>query len=481
MSTGASEPESSQPVPVQTQPLTGTTWPRPPWYVSQPASENKGPSVRLPALSATPNSPATPVFLTPLYANDAAPMQHLLSNPLVAAGLLNVPTPYTIEQAHHWINLNRDPSSSSLLAWAIRTHYPNDAGLYIGGLSLTRRDEAPDGTATYELGYSLSPEFWGKGIMKNASVALLTWATEEAGVEEVFVRVETSNGRSKGVIDGIPGFVGEEDQEVDWKGEKRVIHCSCNQQFKHRALGPELSFRFMSRQNDILESLYISRDPKAANMALNQELSALYNNFHNGGAPKEVSQTILESAKVLQSDFTTNRRVIQAGEELPAFTLPDATGKSVASASLLESGPILISFYRGDWCPYCNIELRGLQKRLPDFKAKGVTLVAITPQLPDTALTTVEKHSLEFPVLSDAGNAFARQLGLVHKQPEGILSLHKSFGIDYNKINGDESHEIPFPATILVDAKGIVRNVFVDADITKRLEPDTALEWTDAL
>lgn len=226
--------------------------------------------------------------------------------------------------------------------------------------------------------------------------------------------------------------------------------------------------------------LFHSAKPTAVNMALNQELSTLYNNFHNGGAPKEVSQVILDSTKTLQSDFA-NRKIIHAGEEFPAFNLPDATGKPVTSASLLESGPILISFYRGDWCPYCNIELRALQKRLPDFKAKGVTLVAITPQLPDTTLTTVEKHSLEFPVLSDVGNTFSRQLGLVHKQPEGIQTFHKSVGVDYKKSHGDETYEAPFPATILVDAKSIVRNVFVDADIAKRLEPDTALGWVDAL
>ncbi|KFY80024.1 hypothetical protein V499_01069 [Pseudogymnoascus sp. VKM F-103] len=214
-------------------------------------------------------------------------------------------------------------------------------------------------------------------------------------------------------------------------------------------------------------------------MALNQELSALKSSFH-GTVPKEVSQVILKSAEELQSIFDSTK-VVQVGAELPSFTMPDATGKSITSSSLLASGPILISFYRGDWCPYCNIELRALQKRLPDFKAKGVTLVAITSQLPDTTFTSVEKHSLEFSVLSDVGNKFARQLGLVHRQPEGIIRFHTGRGIDYKTQYGDKSYEIPFPATILVDAKGVVRNTYVDPDITKRLEPDTALEWVAAL
>ena len=149
-------------------------------------------------------------------------MQQIMSNPRVAAGLLNVPMPYGITEANTWISLNRGPTSPRLLTWAIRIHFPTDAGLFIGSVSLTERT-APDGSASYELGYALGPEFWGRGIMKNASHALLTWATEEAGVEEIFVRVESTNGRSKGVIDGTPGFVREEDQEIDWKGEKKVV------------------------------------------------------------------------------------------------------------------------------------------------------------------------------------------------------------------------------------------------------------------
>lgn len=224
MPTGASELVSNQPAPAQTQPLTGaTTWSRPPWYSFQPATPNEGTSVSLPALPATPTSPETPLFLTPLYPNDASSMQQIMSNPRVAAALLNVPMPYGIAEANSWISLNGgDSSSSGLLTWAIRIHYPSDAGLFIGSVSLTSKT-GPDGAVMYELGYALSPEFWGRGIMKNAVFALMIWATEEAGVEEVFVRVESTNGRSKGVIDGIPGFVGEEDQEIDWKGGRKVV------------------------------------------------------------------------------------------------------------------------------------------------------------------------------------------------------------------------------------------------------------------
>ncbi|OBT86399.1 hypothetical protein VE02_05281 [Pseudogymnoascus sp. 03VT05] len=223
MPADASEPESNQPAQAQTQPLTeATTWPHPSWYSFQPATPNDGLSLSLPPLPAIPTSPETPLFLTPLYSNDASSMQQIMSNPRVAAALLNVPMPYGIAEANSWIALNGDSSSSGLLTWAIRIHYPNDAGLFIGSVSLTNKT-GPDGAVMYELGYSLSPEFWGRGIMKNAVFALMIWATEEAGVEEVYVRVESTNGRSKGVIDGIPGFVGEEDQEIDWKGGKKVV------------------------------------------------------------------------------------------------------------------------------------------------------------------------------------------------------------------------------------------------------------------
>ena len=125
--------------------------------------------------------------------------------------------------------------------------------------------------------------------------------------------------------------------------------------------------------------------------------------------------------------------------------------------------------------------MHNLQKHLPAFVAKGVTLVAITPELPDRTLSTTEKIELKFPVLSDVGNTFARKLGIVWKQPDTLKPVFKQFGHDLNKFNGDDSFEVPYPATILVDGKGVVRNLYVEPDYTKRLEPEVALGWVDEL
>ena len=141
----------------------------------------------------------------------------------------------------------------------------------------------------------------------------------------------------------------------------------------------------------------------------------------------------------------------------------------------------MISFYRGEWCPFCSLELRALQKHLSDFQSKGVTLVAITPELPDTSLTTTEKHDLKFPVLSDEGAKYARKLGIVFEQPESMRKVFEPAKIDWNARYGSDSLIVPVPATLLVDRNGKVRNIFVDANYHERLEPETALQWIDRL
>ncbi|KAF5024822.1 hypothetical protein F66182_3061 [Fusarium sp. NRRL 66182] len=172
------------------------------------------------------------------------------------------------------------------------------------------------------------------------------------------------------------------------------------------------------------------------------------------------------------------KNAIQVGDQFPDFILRDATGKTVSKTDLLAQGPLLITFYRGQWCPYCNVALQFLQRHLDDFTAKGVSLVAMTPELPDYSLTTAEKNELRFPVLTDLHNEVARKLGIVYDQ-SCARDVFDKLGVSLAERNGDGSFEVPIPATLLVDKDGVVRNVYVEPDYRKRMDPKLALEWID--
>ncbi|KAI1836864.1 hypothetical protein DTO006G1_5750 [Penicillium roqueforti] len=214
-------------------------------------------------------------------------------------------------------------------------------------------------------------------------------------------------------------------------------------------------------------------------MALNKELSSTYNQFLET-APKEVSSIITDAVRDFKNSYDP-ARAIQPGDAFPQFHLSDATGNEVSLNDLLVEGPILISFYRGEWCPFCNLELRALQSHMDEFHQKGVTLVAVSPELPDQSLTTSEKLLLKFPVLSDVGNQLAKKLGLLFPQPESMRTVFDKFGVDWNQRYGNDNLELPVPATFLVDKKGIVRNSFVNPQYRHRLEPEIAIEWIDRL
>ncbi|WP_017325779.1 peroxiredoxin-like family protein [Synechococcus sp. PCC 7336] len=162
---------------------------------------------------------------------------------------------------------------------------------------------------------------------------------------------------------------------------------------------------------------------------------------------------------------------IDAGDRAPDFTLPNATGAEVKLSDLLAKGPVVLSFYRGQWCPYCNLELRGLQETLAEIAAAGATLVAVSPQTPDNSLSTVEKNALTFEVLSDVGNRVAREYGLVFSLPEELRPIYANFGIDLPAHNGDKTFELPIAATYVIAPDGTVAHAFVEADYTKRLDP----------
>ncbi|KAJ5492702.1 hypothetical protein N7539_001448 [Penicillium diatomitis] len=214
-------------------------------------------------------------------------------------------------------------------------------------------------------------------------------------------------------------------------------------------------------------------------MSLNTELAGVRDNFY-ANAPKSIVDPIRESVSSIKASYDPGT-AIQVGAALPEFILTDALGNTVSSKTVLANGPILITFYRGEWCPFCNLHLASLQKHLAEFEAKGVTLVAITPELPTKTLSMTEKQGLKFTVLSDTSNKYARKLGIVWKMPETLRPVFKTAGHDLIEGNGDDSFELPIPASLLVDGKGVVRKTFVDPDYTKRLEPETALEWINTV
>ena len=197
-------------------------------------------------------------------------------------------------------------------------------------------------------------------------------------------------------------------------------------------------------------------------------------------APESVKIAIKDSITNIKASFDQNK-TIQVGDTVPSFKLPDAVGQMVSSIDLLAKGPMLLTFYRGEWCPFCSVALSGLQQHLESFRAKGVTLVAVSPELPNTSLTTVEKHALQFPILSDVHNSYAQELGIVWDMPSTLRPALTAFGVDLQKRNGDDTFQVPVPTTLLVDGKGIVRNAYIDADYRKRLDPAVALKWIDEL
>ncbi|NQW11310.1 MAG: AhpC/TSA family protein [Alphaproteobacteria bacterium] len=164
-------------------------------------------------------------------------------------------------------------------------------------------------------------------------------------------------------------------------------------------------------------------------------------------------------------------RVLKVGDRAPDFTLTDATGTTVSSAELRAKGPLVVKFYRGAWCSYCNVEVRALMGVLDDIRALGGDMVAITPEKPGEALTMVEKHALAFPVLSDPGNAVARQYGLVWQLPDHVRDFYGRIGLDLERSNGDDSWELPTPGNFVVAPDGTLLDVFADPDYRVRQEP----------
>ena len=195
---------------------------------------------------------------------------------------------------------------------------------------------------------------------------------------------------------------------------------------------------------------------------------------------EDVRQIVSASMqKLLASEIDKDAKKI--GDQAPDFLLPNVRGGQKSLSDYLKKGPVVLSFYRGGWCPYCNLEFRALQARLPEFKALGATLVGISPETPDVSLTTVEKSNLEFEVLSDVGNQVIKEYGLLCVVDEKMRPLYLEWGIDVPAANGDGTYELPIPATYVIDRKGVIHAAHVDKNYINRMDPGDIVEVLQAI
>ncbi|MFI8962381.1 peroxiredoxin-like family protein [Streptomyces sp. NPDC053493] len=213
-------------------------------------------------------------------------------------------------------------------------------------------------------------------------------------------------------------------------------------------------------------------------MTLNAELRSFYE-ARRQQIPAEVRAVMDRAGEELAASGQAER-ALAVGDRAPRFTLASATGEAVSLDALLADGPVVLTFYRGAWCPYCNIALRSLQQHHADISARGARLVAVSPQIPDESMSLTEKHGLAFDVLSDIGSDTAKQYGLAFDLPDDLAAVYDKLGFDLQRVNGGHPRTLPLPATYVIDRDGIIRWAFVHADYTTRAEPADILAALDA-
>jgi len=181
-----------------------------------------------------------------------------------------------------------------------------------------------------------------------------------------------------------------------------------------------------------------------------------------------------ETEKLIASDIVAD--AIKVGEILPNGQLTAVNGELVPVDRLVDGKPLVISFYRGGWCPYCVLELKALEEVSSEIKALGANIIAMTPESVANVKETKEKNGVTFGIYSDEGSAFAKELGLVFTLPKVLQEIYLKFDIDVEKHNGESKFELPIPTTIIVKPNREIVYLFADGDYTKRSEPSAILD-----
>lgn len=212
---------------------------------------------------------------------------------------------------------------------------------------------------------------------------------------------------------------------------------------------------------------------KNTNHSLEDQLKDFKKNW-SSKVDQSVSATFQKGIdELIEANFIAN--AVKKGDKAPNFSLMDASGKAVSLEEKLKKGRVILTWYRGGWCPYCNLTLRSLQSYNAQFKELNAQLIALTPELPDNSLSTKEKNELTFDVLSDIDNKVAKQFRLVFKVTEEVNSFYKKFH-DLKDFNGGSGNELPLTATYIIEQNGEISYSFIDVDYRKRAEPQTIID-----
>lgn len=220
--------------------------------------------------------------------------------------------------------------------------------------------------------------------------------------------------------------------------------------------------------------IHISAHGAQAPDSLQAELDALYKRFVRE-APAAVTEAIREAMKQM-ADSGVAETCLREGMRPLDFSLPGQHRQMVTLSELLAQGPVVISFFRGGWCPYCSLELKHLQQIDPQIRALGARLIALSPQTIEQNRETADRLGIEFPLLSDGGNRVASLFGLVFDLPEMLRPIYRNHGIDLPQFNDTHGYELPIAATYVLDETGLIRLAFADTDYTRRLEPREVLD-----
>ena len=220
-------------------------------------------------------------------------------------------------------------------------------------------------------------------------------------------------------------------------------------------------------------------------MRLPERLAAFRANFEAGGPPYHAPSWVHEPMRRATEELIASgaaARALKAGDRAPEFALKDASGREIASRELLAKGPLVVTFYRGVWCPYCNMDLQALQEALPAITERGAQLIAISPQSQHNSLKSQRENKVTFPILSDPGNEVAARFGLRFKLPDYLIELYRdSFKNDLARTNGDSSWTLPMPARYVIGMDGVIAYAEVSPDYTRRPDAEELLPALSAL